>query len=246
MAQPGCFQSIQVCAIRATRLDATGAFVPGATNAQYTSDATIELESDPQYTDGDEVEVRNGCGEICSTFRGDDRLTGLDFSIELCELDIELIELLTGVTLLDDGAGNTLGYQLPLATATAYPGVALEAWSKAWADTTQSVGAITVATLDWWKWVWPKLRLRVDNKTLEDDFLVFSISGPGDENPVIGTVDPLPVTAPATAIGTGPGIAGPAANDWPISPGVIQGREAVYLSDQQAPAGVCGWTDLVD
>jgi hypothetical protein len=202
----------------------------------YVSDAVIQIESDPQYDEGEEKIVRNGCRRICSSYKDDDLLTGLQWSTELCELDIELIEMLTGQRTFDEfGPGTqTIGMQLPSKNTPPTDGVSVEAWSRAYVGT-----AFSPAPQDYWLWAWPRLKPRLDAHTLDEDFLAVSISADGHENPIIGGV-------PAGALGTGPnaGVVGGGPNgDWPIDPQVLDGCEGVFLVNG-LPTAVCGWIDI--
>jgi hypothetical protein len=185
MAQNGSYQSLQVCRMRVTRLDTLGAPATGA-NASFVSGALVSVGISPDFADGPELTAENGCGGICATFKGDDILRKINLSFELCNLDSELIEILTGQSVIVSGA-TTIGHMFPRAgacTTVAAHAVALEFWSKRWDGCDAPSGA--EATLPYWRWVFPYARLRTGDMTLENGFLRVPITGFARENANFG------------------------------------------------------------
>lgn len=186
MPDPQCYQVIQLCGLRAARLDPAGAPLVGADN-MYVTDSTIELGIAPQVTEGDTQTQLNGCGAICATLSNPDRLSRVDLSLSLCQLDSELIELLTGGTLVVDGTGNTIGYELPgPSDDVGANGVSVEAWAKAWEEDSQAVNADIAAGPLYFHFVFPRVRWVLNGFTVGAGFATIPLGGKAGTNPQFG------------------------------------------------------------
>lgn len=205
--------SVQACRLRVSRLAAGGAPEVGADNAVVT-DALIQIVASPTVSTGDAFEQKNGCGSICVTVTNRDSLTGVDLTMELCELDGELLELMTGASLITVG-GVTIGVNDPDEN-TDPDRVVVEAWTKAWDGTEQATD--DAADAMYWHWVWKSTTWVMGQHTLENGILRIPLTGKGIKN---------------SNIGNGP------FNDWPadLSGG---GAEAKFL-DTEIPAAVTGY-----
>jgi hypothetical protein len=182
MAQSGVYQSLQVCRVRAAKLDATGAPLVGPNNA-YVSAAVITVRMAFDFMAGVEITAENGCGGICAYYKGPDRLRKINLSFELCDLDSELIEVLTTTSLITSG-GETIGHMLPRSGAChdePNNGVSLEFWSNRWDACSVPSGA--QVGLNYWHWAFPKVILRTGDMTLENGFLRVPVEGYATENP---------------------------------------------------------------
>jgi hypothetical protein len=180
MAQP-CFESIQLVAIRAHRLQQSGALLTGATNA-YQSAAAIQLQVGYEYENGADVTQKNGSGGICLRYRGEDKLKNITVTLNLCQLDFQLIELITGWTALVDNSSAVMGLSAPALTAPNRNGVCLEAWSLAWDGDAQ---AVVGANAMYVRHVFPRLKLNVGNHTVDEGALVIPVEGQGFSNSVL-------------------------------------------------------------
>lgn len=182
--QAGCFQSFQVCGMRVGRLDATGAPSTGADN-RYLAKAPIDVTLTPQYQNGVELTVENGCGSLCGYYKSPDLLKSYDIKFALCDLDIELINILTSgdTTLVNPTTTANIGFELPAVTSTtgnyAPNGVSLEMWSKRWH------GSSTPASpaKQWWRWSFPRAFLHIGEVKLGNQFLQVPIEGFLQESP---------------------------------------------------------------
>lgn len=225
MPNPHCFASLQVCALRVARLDASGVPSAGASNG-YVTDGLITLGVTTELTEGDEFEVKNGCGAICAVFKDCDRVKRLTFDMSLCHLDSELLELLAGGSVFVDGGGDAIGYQYPEVGASACPnGVALEVWTKAWDNDTQAqptyVGGNT-----YFHFVFPRTYWSPGQFTLENGILEVPLTGYGTENANITSNGPY--------------------EDWPTeieSAGGIY-RVGGWFFDGTLPTAACGYTEV--
>ncbi len=176
-----CYQTIQACMIRASRLTTAGAPVSG-TDQAYVSDTVISVNFQPETETGDEFTQKNGCGDICVTAKSADHTKRVTLSSDLCNLDAELLELLTGGTLLQD-SGQTIGYNAPLPTDTA-PTVLFELWSKAWNGSAQAVDSDGNGL--YFHWVFSKSQFVIGSTTLQNGVSTIPVSGTSDSNPALG------------------------------------------------------------
>lgn len=170
-----CFHTMQLCRLRVARLEPNGVPDPGTGNL-YITDAQISLTLGLDVSEGDEFEVKNGCGDICFAFTDVDRIKGLNLELALCSADPELFELLTGGDRLTSGS-ETVGYALPeVGSAGNENGCSIEAWTK----------NITGSDLDpdfpYVRWVFPKTRWTFADKTFENGPITHSFTGQGYEN----------------------------------------------------------------
>lgn len=215
LAAPACYSSIQACMLRVARLTSGGVPDPGATNG-YISDALIQIGSTIEVEAGDEFTQKNGCGALCVSFKDVDRIKRATLALELCTLDAELIELLTGASLITVG-GESVGFSIPKSDTT--PGsVTVEAWSKAWDGSQQASDGVNAL---YWHWVWPSVKWQIGNHTLENGILRVPLTGIAIEN---------------DNIGNGPW------NDFPAAAD-LTAAESVFLDDT-LPTAACGYSTV--
>lgn len=215
MANNTCLASLQACRLRVARLTAGGSPEEGDDNL-YVTDALIQVQSSPEIEAGDEITQKTGCGDICVQFKDIDRIKRVTLSMELCQLDAELIEMLTGATVLTSG-GDTVGFAIPPFSAN--PGsVSVEAWSKAWSGAEQETDDDDNPV--YFRWVWPSTTWTLGQHTLENGVLSVPLTGQGVENSNYG------LGAEADL------------------PGTFPGAEAVFR-DINIPDANCGYQALV-
>lgn len=184
MAKPG---SLQVCRTRVSLLDASGAPDAGPDNG-YVSNGLISVEFSPQTEEGDEFVLKNGCGEICQSYKGCDKIKRVDTTVNLCQLDAALIGLLTGSTVFVDDDEYVTGLKIPGVNDACPNGVCIEFWSIAWDGDQQFVYNGLPA---YWLWVVSKFRPAPGDFTLENGVLEFPVVGPGESNSQITADGPF-------------------------------------------------------
>jgi len=149
----------------------------------YVAKAPVEVTMTPDYQAGVELTSENGCGSLCGYFKAPDQLKKYDISFTLCDLDAELINILTSdeAEVITAG-GNSIGYAFPRATscsgAAAPNGVSLEFWSRRWDACSTPSGNEGL----YWRWSLPRAYLNVGAITLGNDFLKVPIEGFLQEN----------------------------------------------------------------
>lgn len=215
MANAACVNGLQMCGMRVTRLDGTGAIFQdggansstGGTGGLYVTDTIVEADFSFNVEDGTELEVRTACGDLCANFTECDTLRNIEIDLTLCKIDPELIALLTGSGLISVGGlsiGNTVasGKQ-----PSCDEGVILEFWQKAWNMSEQNADPYSYI-----RWVFPRVRLNFSSDfSFENDFLTLSLSGD---------------TLANSSAGTGPD------EDWPQAPG--SNDHMMYFLDSSA------------
>ena len=207
MAQFGCYQSLQFCAVRASSLDADGSpLVDGVgmvgTNESAFNMRPVTLGISPTITTGDRFEFKAGCGDQCAIFEDCDKMTGIGLTLTLCHFDVELLEILTGGTLHLAGGGESIGWSPPFSTDSCLDGAEFDAWSKAW-DSTEQVAVLAPPAVDYWHWVFPRTTWVLADQTLENGFLTLTLTGKVAENSNLGdgAFNDLPATYTGQLLG---------------------------------------------
>jgi hypothetical protein len=227
MAEPHCYGSLQVCALRVAKLDAAGSPESGANNG-YVSDAIIQAQIQVEVEEGDEFTLKNGCGAICQTYKDCDRVKRVTLDMDLCQLDSELLSLLTsGSNIIDISSGDSIGYQLPEAQTECSNGVSLELWTKAWDGSYQATAPVYGGTAEtWWHWVMPSVKFQLGQLSLQNDVLTVPVKGFGNDNPRITANGPF--------------------DDWPSDIVALGGitSSAGWFLDDTLPTASCGFINV--
>lgn len=169
--------SLFALGMRLTRLGADGSPLVGPENS-YVTDALVQLELGLEYEDGNEIVQRNGSGNLCLTYKAPDSLKrGTISSMQVCTPDPIILQFLAGGTIIEDGAGNPIGYAAPKVGSDPVPnGVSIEFWTR---------GIIDGSEQGYFWWVAPKTKLRPsDGWTISgEDPLLPELEGSAEQNP---------------------------------------------------------------
>lgn len=174
------YQSVDVCALRATRLEPNGVPDPGAQNIIVTTDLvqvayTFEVEAGTRATQ------RTGCGNVCFTRETADKVIGSNLTLDLCTLDAELVELIGAGDLLT-GSGETLGWATKAPDAARGSGVGIESWSLAYDNDQQMIHPVT-GQAAYLRRVWPRLFFApTGNPTINEGLHIRQFLGKGQAN----------------------------------------------------------------
>ena len=98
--------------VRVTRLDDCG--TPPTTGDPFgyaVSSGFVTVTMSPQNEEGEELLLLSADGELCVNDQSKHNFKRWNLSIELCDIDPEMVALLTKVTLETDGDGNTVGFR---------------------------------------------------------------------------------------------------------------------------------------
>lgn len=216
-----CITSVDLCAIRVSKVTEAGAPMPGASNG-YVSDAPISLGVTVTTEAGDDLTLENGCGTIMATLQTPDQLKGVELELNLCQLDAYLLSLLTGATLFTS-AGNAVGFQFPAVGSSPGP-VCFEGWSKAWTSGgNQLTHTFTTPNATWIHWVFPFTRWVQGDITMEHELMTVPVNGKGYEN------DNITVNGPF--------------DDWPTAVAAQGGitRLGGWFYDSAPPSADCNY-----
>lgn len=200
MANETCASTLKLCGLRVLRLDTDGSVLVD-TSARYTTDTAILLGHDPQVPDIERLEQLNGCGDQCVLYLGSPKAVESDnLTMNLCNLDAELIEMLAGGTVITEDY-DSVGYLAPTDSTLNEDGVSIEGWSIAWAGRERKLKGGNPA---YWRHFWPKTKWKAAPKTLENGIGVIALTGAAEPNSGWGTGyadDPIPVSVGESVYG---------------------------------------------
>lgn len=162
--------SVQGTWMRVTKLTTAGAI-----DTDYpvlNTKGFISASFSPQFEDGDEITEKAADGSVCVSFKGDDSLTRLDFSLSVCTPDPEIAALLAGGNVLLSGSDEVIGYTSVGVGATVGNPVAIEIWSIA------NVGGKPASDYPYWHWVFPYVKVRYEgDREFSNGLLANEFSG---------------------------------------------------------------------
>lgn len=104
-----CFKPLRGKRVRVTELDVCGNPVTG--NSFVVSDGFVTVALTSELEEGDEYIQKNADGRLCINERAPDSLKRLTVTIDWCEVDPELIQLITGYPPEMDGA-DAVGFRI--------------------------------------------------------------------------------------------------------------------------------------
>ena len=212
-----CASTVEICAIRATRLADDGTVSPDADNVYIVQDV-IQLQVTPNIREGAERELEGGCGGCLIAHKTDeDNLRRFDLQLDTGRLEPGLEEMLTGGTVIESTNGP-LGFLFGAKRdcGTPQPRVAFEAWSKRW-----TVDDEQDPIWPWWHWVFPSVSWVPGQNTLQADFSPRVLTGKSRAN---------------TAWGFGPYA------DQPADVGANQ--MGVWASAEDLPVATCDYSTV--
>lgn len=125
-----CFSLIRGRALRVTRLDGCGVPVPGP-DSVVTSKGFISVALTANTEEGEPISVPNANGDICISDTPAPKFTGYGVEINLCGVDPNLVNLLTGQPLVYDDASTpeAVGFRVNTGVDLDSSGFSLELWS---------------------------------------------------------------------------------------------------------------------
>lgn len=211
-----CASTVEICAVRATRLDTDGSPAAGPNNVYIVSDI-LQLQVNPNIREGEDREMRGGCGCVIASKSEDDEVRRFDLQLDAGRLEPGLLEILgLGSAILD--STDVIGAHIAKkrTCGVPQPAVAFEAWTKRWtADDEQD------PLFPWWHWLWPRSTWALGQNTLQAEF---------------GPVVAVGKSKANTAWGLGPYDDMPEAND---------GSQLSFWADaNDLPVGTCDYSSV--
>lgn len=179
--QYGCYTSVDFCAVRASILAADGSKTGAATNGSAYNMRPISLNRSPIVSTGETQETKDGCGDICFSRKDPDLTTGETLTLTLCQLDLELIALLTGGEVLLDSGGTVIGVEAPDPAATP-PVIEFNGWSKAFDGNSPVASPRT-----YWHWAWPYTQWNIGTWNNQRGALQVTLTATASANANLGS-----------------------------------------------------------
>lgn len=170
-----CAPQIQACAIRVTKLYASGVPRQGS-DTMLVSDDLVSLAWTAEQATGDEFQLKNACGANKIDYKDCDRLRRLNLTLSVATPSPYLSEFLAGGAVLIDG--EAVGYAFPtLNDPTCPDGISVELWARRITS-----GGSVDPDFPWNWYVLPKVFLQVDSGTFENGPYQPSFTGFAVEN----------------------------------------------------------------
>lgn len=220
-----CYGSIKGLVARATRLDACGVPLTGATDSVVT-DGFITIGLTAQIEQPDEITQRNAAGALCIDVVPAPFLRRYDLAIDFCQVDPALFELIADTTLVTNPDGDAVGMAVDDLPKTQKFG--LEVWTEVPGDACEG-GAQT-----WVYWLLPFVANgRLGDMTIENGAATFPVAANTQRGSRWGR-GPY-IVVPTAAGNATPGIL-PAAQ-------AITNRQHLYqrLTTVAPPEAACGY-----
>lgn len=211
-----CPTSIHVCRARVTRLNADGS-VAAAPNNHVVTTSIVSLEVQPEVLAGEAKQLVGGCDCICVSYKGKDKLMRFNLTLQMCDVEPALVDILTGSGTLVNGSSELIGNSFPDqidCSTSGQPATALEVWSDAWTEDRQ-----VASPNQYIRWIFKMAFWQFDNWKLENDFMVPSFKGFTRQNPNFAN----------------------AYVDYPAGVTTV-GNLGGYFWDSAAPAAYCGYS----
>ncbi len=161
-----CASTVEICAVRATRLAADGTVDIHIDNSYVVQDV-IQMQMTPNIREGAEREMLGGCGGcVIASKTDEDTFRRYDLQLDTGRLEPGLMEMLLGATVIEDTNGP-IGFLTGEKQVCGTPRarVAFEAWSKRW-----TVDDEQDPDVPWWHWVFPSTAWVEGQNTLQADF----------------------------------------------------------------------------
>lgn len=175
---------LQACILRVARLDAS-CIPQSGSNDIITTAGLVSVAATAETEEATKFEQKNGCDSIAWQAEGGcDKIKRYTLAMELATFDYELLELLTGGTLiLANGTsapaswqGKVIGFASPGNDTSCPHGVSMEIFTKA-AYNTGSCSALGAGTPQYVRHIFPRVFLTPGDRTFENDVATASLTG---------------------------------------------------------------------
>ncbi len=168
-----CATSVELCAVRATRLASDGSVSPTADNVYIVQDL-IQLQMTPNIIEGQERQMDGACdGCIIASKTDPDNFRRYDLELQTGRWEPGFLEMMTDGLVIDstNGALGVLS-GLKRACGDVQQRVAFEAWSKRWTSDDEQD-----PIYPWIHWVFPSVAWVEGQNTLQADFSPIVLTG---------------------------------------------------------------------
>lgn len=176
MTMAGCFGARNLVAVRAARIEADGSRIcPNIDGAAAITGGALSFSASLRIDAGQTDLQRDGDGNVCNSRTTDDVVTGVDLNLELCILDWELIETLTG-GIIAVNAGETHGWEFRR-SSDEVPHTIFDAWARTWDGAGPAIAALAYTRISAYNTTWVPGQV-----TFQENALSFPLTGKGSEN----------------------------------------------------------------
>lgn len=176
-----CLKSLDICGVRASVLNADGSPDFGLVNGTAYDLSTISLGRTAVATTVTGVTQEDGCGRICVSIPDRTITTAETLTLVQCNLNFELINVLTGAEVCLDGSSDVIGIQAPDPSVTQLP-VEFHAWTKAYTSSGQNASPYA-----YYHWVWPNVLWSISDWNIARGVLQVTLTGTATGNANLGT-----------------------------------------------------------
>jgi hypothetical protein len=122
-----CAKVLKACLAQFVLVDACGNPVTGA-SSKLTTKGFVSIGATAQVETGNDITLKNACGDLEIDERDDDEFKRYDLAIELVQIDPEGLSLLTSARALKDADMNVKGFAH--GTANNAVDFSIEIWAK--------------------------------------------------------------------------------------------------------------------
>ena len=168
-----CWSMKGGCVLRITDVDECGNFSAAGTEcSQVTTAGFVEIEFEPDVEEGEEILVRNACGDVCVFDPGKPSLKTVEVTFTFCVVDPDVFNIAAGYPKALDAAAepNTVGFDVT-DTVKNPAGFALEVWSPIVGQA--CTGATPASNYLLFPWLTNGI---VGDFTIENDALQFTLT----------------------------------------------------------------------
>lgn len=116
--------------MRVVRLDACGIPVTGATSMVVTTKGFVQVQSEPQYEDGEEFFERTADGTVCVNQKDDPVLKRFQLTIDFCEVNTTMFAFMASARELTVSGAGATGTGFAFAEGSPSNRYSLEIWQK--------------------------------------------------------------------------------------------------------------------
>lgn len=165
-----CASPIQGTRARIVRLDECGIPVAGD-HSLIVTDGFVQVQVTQNYQNGTEFELQNAQGTFCVNEVGADQFRRADMTIQFCQVDPDVVEIITGSEIITTGAPAT-GSGFWVVEGEVDNRFSLEVWQNVAGE--ECVGGEP----NFVYWAFPHLSSgRFNDFTIENGVLEWSLSG---------------------------------------------------------------------
>lgn len=175
--------SVRGYAMRVSALSVSGTPLTGTSGSVWVSGRFLNVTFSPENESGEDIANKAADGSLCQILKTPDILKYYNVSVEICDPEPELTQLMSGgTTFTNPGSSAVTGWAAlqagQLTTSGIGYGVGIEVWSGAY------VNGKPASVNPYWEHVWPLTILTLDGeRAIENGFIATVFKGFSFGNP---------------------------------------------------------------